>query len=164
MFRFGDRLAKLVDAGVPVREAAPGLGVSRQRAYAILRATGRPMGSANWMSVAVIAIRWRRCSPRRTPVDAAAKAVGVAHSSARRMLVEVGLVDAARQVRGKATERARFRELLDAGWSRRRHGRSGSMCARPGTGVTGFAPGRQHAGASMARSAITAPAHGTNNQ
>ncbi|TPW96358.1 IS30 family transposase, partial [Mycolicibacterium fortuitum] len=44
--RFGVRLAKLVDAGVPVQEAAGSLGVSRQRAYAILRATGRPMGSS----------------------------------------------------------------------------------------------------------------------
>ena len=115
--RFGDRLAKLVDAGVPVREAAPGLGVSRQRAYAILRATGRPMGSARLDVGGVDRDQVAAVFTATGSVDAAAKAVGVAHSSARRMLVEVGLVDAARQVRGKATERARFRELLDAGWS-----------------------------------------------
>ncbi len=50
-------------------------------------------------------------------VDAAAKAVAVAHSTARRMLVELGLVAAVRQVRGKPAARARFVELLDAGWS-----------------------------------------------
>ncbi|MHC9297517.1 IS30 family transposase [Mycobacterium sp. LTG2003] len=33
------------------------------------------------------------------------------------MLVELGLVDAARQVRGKPAQRARFFELLDDGWS-----------------------------------------------
>lgn len=45
--QFGDQLAKLVDVGVAVREAAAALGVSQQRAYAILRATGRAMGSPN---------------------------------------------------------------------------------------------------------------------
>ena len=42
--RFGDRLATLVDGGLSVKEAAGALGISRQRGYAILRATGRPMG------------------------------------------------------------------------------------------------------------------------
>jgi IS30 family transposase len=56
-------------------------------------------------------------------VNAAAKAVGVAHSTARRMLVEAGLVDTARQVLGKAAERARFLELLEAGWSSARAAR-----------------------------------------
>ncbi|WP_343038543.1 IS30 family transposase, partial [Mycolicibacterium sp. CBMA 230] len=50
-------------------------------------------------------------------IDRAAKAVGVAHSTARRMLVELGLVDVQRQPRGKPAQRARFFELLDAGWS-----------------------------------------------
>ena len=39
--RFGDELAKLVDAGVAVKEAAAAVGISRGRCYAILRATGR---------------------------------------------------------------------------------------------------------------------------
>ena len=43
--RFGGQLAKFVDAGVAVGEAAARLGISRQRGYAILRATGRPIGS-----------------------------------------------------------------------------------------------------------------------
>ncbi|PQM50471.1 IS30 family transposase, partial [Mycolicibacter virginiensis] len=44
--RFGDQLAKLVDAGVPVKEAAVAVGLSRDRCYAILRAIGRPAGQA----------------------------------------------------------------------------------------------------------------------
>jgi IS30 family transposase len=56
-------------------------------------------------------------------VDAAAKAVGVAHSTARRMLVELGLVDAQRQPRDKPVARARFLELLDEGWSATRAAR-----------------------------------------
>ena len=42
--RFGDRLARLVDAGIPVKEAAVVVGLSRGRCYAILRAIGRPVG------------------------------------------------------------------------------------------------------------------------
>jgi hypothetical protein len=42
--RFGDELAKLVDAGVPVKDAAVAVGISPGRCYAILRATGRPVG------------------------------------------------------------------------------------------------------------------------
>lgn len=36
--RFGDELARMIDAGVPVKEAAVTVGVPRQRCYAILRA------------------------------------------------------------------------------------------------------------------------------
>jgi transposase, IS30 family len=121
--RFGDQLAKLVDAGVPVREAAQSLGVSRQRAYAILRATGRPMGSPRPDVTGVDRARLAAVFIEKGSVDAAAKAVGVAHSTARRMLVEEGLVDRARRVRGKAAERARFVELLEAGWSSARAAR-----------------------------------------
>jgi IS30 family transposase len=120
---FGDRLAKLVDAGVPMREAAPALGLSRQQGYSILRATGRPMGTArpdvSGIDRAQVAAEFTVTGS----VDAAAKAVGVAHSTARRMLVEAGLVEAERQVRGKSAERARFVELLDAGWSTARAAR-----------------------------------------
>jgi len=121
--RWGDRLAKLVDAGVPVREAAVSLGLSRQRAYAILRATGRPMGTSRPDVSGVDRDHVAAVFTATGSVDAAAKAVGVAHSTARRMLVEVGLVDAERQVRGKPAEQARFVELLDAGWSTARAAR-----------------------------------------
>jgi transposase, IS30 family len=114
--RFGDRLAKLVDASVPVREAAVSLGLSRQRAYAILRATGRPMGRARPDVSGVDRSQVAVVFTATGSVDAAAKAVGVAHSTARKMLVEAGLVDAARQSRGKPEQRARFFDLLDEGW------------------------------------------------
>ncbi|MGB3709811.1 MAG: IS30 family transposase, partial [Gordonia sp. (in: high G+C Gram-positive bacteria)] len=42
--RLGDELVRLVDSGVPAKEAAVAVGVSRQRCYAILRAMGRSAG------------------------------------------------------------------------------------------------------------------------
>ena len=115
--RFGDQLAKLVDAGVPVREAAAALGVSQQRAYVILRATGRPMGSPNPDVTGVDQAQLAAVFTETGSVNATAKALEVAHSTARRMLVELGLVDAARQQRGKPQQRARFFELVDSGWT-----------------------------------------------
>lgn len=115
--RFGDQLAKLVDAGVSVREAAEWLGLSRQRGYAILAATGRPMGSPRSDVSGVDRDRLAAVYVDSGSVNAAATALGVAHCTARRMLVEAGLVAAARRKRGKAAERARFVELLAAGWS-----------------------------------------------
>lgn len=114
--RFGDLLAKLVDAGVPVPQAAVSLGLSRQRAYAILRATGRPMGAVRPDVSGVDRSRVAGVFIATDSVHAAARAVGVAHSTARKMLVEAGLVDAARQPRGKPEQRARLLDLLDAGW------------------------------------------------
>lgn len=43
---FGDQLARLVDTGVPVKEAAIAIGIPRHRCYAILRAIGRPVGKS----------------------------------------------------------------------------------------------------------------------
>ncbi|WP_112320088.1 hypothetical protein [Rhodococcus pyridinivorans] len=40
--RFGNQLARLIDAGIPVKEAAAAIGLPRQRCYAILRAIDRP--------------------------------------------------------------------------------------------------------------------------
>ncbi len=56
-------------------------------------------------------------------VNQAAKAVGVSHSVARRILVDAGLVDAAKAVYGKAGAKARFLELLSSGWSSARAAR-----------------------------------------
>jgi transposase, IS30 family len=50
-------------------------------------------------------------------VEAAAKAAGISHSSARRMLVAAGLVSEQRQPRGKPAARARFLELIAQGAS-----------------------------------------------
>ena len=115
--RFGVQLAKLVDAGVAVKDAAASLGLSRGRCYAILRATGRPLGAARSLqqhaaSAAVVAVFRATGS-----VNQAAKANSISHGRARRMLVDKGLVGEERQVRGKAQARARFFELLEAGWS-----------------------------------------------
>jgi IS30 family transposase len=101
---------------VSVRDAASVLGVSRQRAYAILRATGRPVGTARPDVGGVDQSRVAAVFTETGSVNTAAKAVGVAHSTARKILVEAGLVVAARQVRGKPGQRARFFDLLDEGW------------------------------------------------
>ncbi|MDG5768802.1 IS30 family transposase, partial [Mycolicibacterium fortuitum] len=84
-----------------MQEAAGSLGVSRQRAYAILRATGRPMGSSRPDVSGVDRGQVAAVFTATASVNAAAKAGGVAHATARRMLVEAGLVAAERQQRGK---------------------------------------------------------------
>lgn len=130
--RFGDRLARLVDSGVPVRDAASALGVSRERCYAILRAAGRPVGRPRGP---------RRHADRRLVVtvftgtgsiNRAAKSCGVSHSVARRILVAEGLVDAAKAPVGKAQARGRFLELIAAGWSARRAAREVGVHERTG--------------------------------
>ena len=50
-------------------------------------------------------------------INQAAKTNGISHSRARRVLVEQGLVEEDRRPVGKAEAKARFFELLDAGWS-----------------------------------------------
>src|SRR3954464_11950473 len=130
--RCGDQLAKLVDAGVPVREAASSLGLSRQRGYAILRATGRPMGPPKPDVSGVDQARVTAVFVETGSVDQAAKAVGVAHSTARRMLVEQGLVTAARRARSKPAAQARFLDLLDSGWSVARAAREVGVHTRTG--------------------------------
>jgi len=121
--RFGDQLATLVDAGVAVKEAAVAVGLSRSRCYAILRATGRPVGRSQtvWRGVgsgAVVAVFEATGS-----INQAAKVNGISHARARRVLVEGGLVGKDRQPAGKTEARARFLELLDAGWSASRAAR-----------------------------------------
>jgi hypothetical protein len=46
-------LAKLVDAGVPIRDAAEAVGLSRHRGYAILRAMG---GRARYLITSEITV------------------------------------------------------------------------------------------------------------
>ena len=121
--QFGDRLAKLVDAGATVREAGAKLGISHQRCYAILRATGRPAGSARAArrgadSAGVVAVFDATGS-----VNAAAKANGISHASARRLLADKGLISNDRQPYGKPAARVRFLELVESGWSAARAAR-----------------------------------------
>ena len=121
--RLGDQLARLVDAGVPVKEAAVVIGVSRERCYAILRAIGRPVGSA----------RGQRAVADRDVIVAvfqdsgsilqAAKACGVSHSTARKMLVAEGLVTSEKIPWGKPEAKRRCVELFEQGWSTERAAR-----------------------------------------
>jgi IS30 family transposase len=121
--RFGERLARLVDSGVPVKDAAVALGLARGRCYAILRAVGRPAGKPR---------RTRRTADPDVigsvfeatgSVNRAAKAAGVSHSVARRVLVEAGVVSPVKQPYGKASARQRFHELIAQGWSAARAAR-----------------------------------------
>ncbi len=128
--RFGDQLAKLVDAGVPVKEAAVAVGLSRDRCYAILRAIGRPAGQArgpgkrgDQRGVAdrdvIVAVFDKTGS-----INQAAKACRVSHSVARRILVVEGLVTTEKiPPKGKDEAKRRCMELLAAGWSTARAAR-----------------------------------------
>jgi transposase, IS30 family len=130
--QFGDRLAKLVDAGVPVGDAAVFLGISRSRCYAMLRATGRPAGSARSVSGDVDAAQVAAVFTATGSINQAAKACGVSHGMARRLLVAQGLVPAARQPGGKAEAKRRFFELLASGWSATRAAREVGVHERTG--------------------------------
>jgi IS30 family transposase len=128
--RFGDQLARLVDAGVPVKEAAVAVGLSRDRCYAILRAIGRPVGQARGPGTRVdqrgvadrdviVAVFEKTGS-----INQAAKACRVSHSVARRMLVVEGLVTSEKiPPKGKFEAKRRCLELLAAGWSTARAAR-----------------------------------------
>jgi hypothetical protein len=121
--RFGDRLVRLIGAGVSVREAAAALGISRQRCYAILRARGRPIRSSGVGRGPADREQIVAVFTATGSVNQAAKSAGVSHSLARRLLVAEGLVSPARQPRGKAAARRRFLELIEAGWSASRAAR-----------------------------------------
>ena len=121
--QFGDRLAKLVDAGATVREAGERLGISHQRCYAILRATGRAAGSTRAVRRGVDPAAVVAVFDATGSVNAAAKASGISHASARRVLVDKGLISNDRQPYGKPQARARFLELLELGWSASRAAR-----------------------------------------
>ena len=113
---FGDQLVRLVDAGVSVKEAAGSLGVSRGRAYAILRFVS-PVGRSRGRRAEPDPELVRSVFEESGSVNRAAKAAGVSHSVARRILVEAGLISAVRATRGKARARARFEELVESGWA-----------------------------------------------
>ena len=115
--QFGDRLAKLVDAGATVREAGARLGISHQRCYAILRATGRPAGSTRAARRGVDPAAVVAVFDATGSVNAAATGCGISHASARRVRVDKGLISNDRQPYGKPQARARFLELLELGWS-----------------------------------------------
>jgi IS30 family transposase len=129
--RFGEQLARLIDKGVSIGEAGAVLGLSRQRCYAILRATGRPMGRPRVHPVVDVGQLVAVFSASGS-VDRAAKAVGVSHSYARRLLVAQGLVPEARRVHAKTEAKQRFLELVAAGWSAARAAREVGIHERTG--------------------------------
>jgi transposase, IS30 family len=130
--RFGDRLAKLVDGGVSVKEAAASLGISPGRCYAVLRATGRPAGSARRDGRDVDVVQVAAVFTTTGSINQAARACGVSHGLARRLLVAQGLVCSVRQPVGKAEAKRRFFELLASGWSATRAAREVGVHERTG--------------------------------
>ena len=128
--RFGDRLATLVDRGVPVIEAAGALGISRQRGYAVLRAIGRPMGPDRPDSSGVDRGVVEAVFIATGSINQAAKAARISPSFARKLLVTAGLVDPVRRPRGKPEARGRFLELLSQGWSAARAAREVGVSVR----------------------------------
>ena len=132
-------------------EAGARLGISHQRCYAVLRATGRPAGSTRagrrGVDPAVVVAVFDATGS----VNAAAKASGISHASARRVLVDKGLISNDRQPYGKPQARARFLELLELGWSASRAAREVGVHIRTArdwrdgirkVGNTRTAPGR----------------------
>jgi IS30 family transposase len=120
---FGERLVRLVDTGVAVKDAAAALGVSRGRCYAMLRLMGRPAGVAKRVITDLERDRVIEVFGSSGTINVAAKAIGVEHATARRILVKAGLVPARKRVRGKPLARARFAELIGQGWSTARAAR-----------------------------------------
>lgn len=130
--RFGDRLGRLVGEGVAVKDAAAALGVSPHRCYAILRATGHPMGAPRVRRGRIDRERIVAVFTATGSINAAAQASGVSASPARRVLVAEGLLDRARRSRDKPQAKRRFLELLRAGWSVRRAAREVGINERTG--------------------------------
>ncbi|QNE17943.1 IS30 family transposase [Kribbella qitaiheensis] len=114
--RHGEALLRLVDAGVGVAAACGSLEITRGRGYEMLRALGRGRGRKTVITEElrgqVVAVFGRSGS-----INRAAIAGGLSHDAARRILVAAGLVGAAKAGYGKARAKARFAELVEAGWS-----------------------------------------------
>lgn len=113
---FGDRLVRLVDSGVSVREAAVAVGVSPQRCYRFLRAVGRGAGRGRVSEVvraSVVAVFGETGSICRAAVVA-----GCARATARQVLVDAGALPAERLCApNKFAQKQRFLELSALGWS-----------------------------------------------
>jgi transposase, IS30 family len=130
--RFGDQLARLIDSGVSVRDAAVAVGMSSQRCYAILREIGRPVGRPQASRGEVDQQRIVAVFTASGSINQAAKSCGVSHGVARRILVAAGLVDAQKQPWGKADAKRRFLELTGQGWSAARAAREVGANERTG--------------------------------
>ncbi len=160
--RFGDRLRRLVEEGVAVKDAAAALGLSRDRCYAILRATGHPVGAARARRNHVDRVQILAVFTTTGSIKAAGLASGVCASAARRVLVAEGLVEEARRPRDKPQDKRRFLELLGSGWSVRRAAREvGSTRALAVIGATASARAATRGFIRTARSWTTRPVPGT---
>src|SRR5690606_15532420 len=114
--RFGNQLTRLVDAGIPVKEAAAAIGLPRQRCYAILRAIGRPVGKPRGRGGTPEPQRSVAVYGETGSISAGAGASGVAQSVARRSLVAEGMVSKERiSPKGKPETKRRCLEVVDAG-------------------------------------------------
>ena len=115
-----------------VKDAAAALGLSRDRCYAILRATGHPVGAARARRNQVDRVQILAVFTTTGSIKAAGLASGVCASAARRVLVAEGLVEEARRPRDKPQAKRRFLELLGSGWSVRRAAREVGVNPRTG--------------------------------
>ena len=115
-----------------VKDAAVTLGLSGDRCYAILRATGHPMGALRARRGRVDREQIVAVFTATGSIKAAGKASGIAASTARRVLVADGLVDEARRPHKKVQAKRRFLELVDSGWSARRAAREVGINERTG--------------------------------
>ncbi|WP_325575131.1 helix-turn-helix domain-containing protein, partial [Nocardioides sp.] len=125
------RLLRLVDGGVPVPAAAEAVGISKGRAYELLKDAGRGRGPKTR-----ITDEHRRMVvaeyDRTGSINRAARVSGLSHNAARRILVNAGLVPAAPAAVGKPDAKARFLELVGQGWSAR--GAAREVGVHPRTG------------------------------
>ncbi len=93
---------------------------------------GRPVGSPRRTLQGVEEAQVAAVFSASGSIAAAAKSAGISHSSARKLLVAAGLVDAVRRPCAKTAARARFMELLDRGWSTARAAREVGVHERTG--------------------------------
>jgi len=125
------RLLRLVDGGVPVPRAAAEVGISKDRAYELLRDAGRGRGPKTRITEEhrrVVVAEYERTGS----INRAAIRSGLSHNAARGILVTAGVVPAAPAVVGKPDAKRRFLELIEQGWTARRAAREVGVHRRTG--------------------------------
>ncbi|RZU22167.1 IS30 family transposase [Kribbella rubisoli] len=91
--------------------------MSRARAYRLLRESGRRVGRARTSISGEMRERVVGEFGVSGSVNRAAKAAGLSHGAARRILVAAGLVQADRGPAGRPGAKDRFLQLVEEGWS-----------------------------------------------
>lgn len=125
-------LLRLVDAGVPVAEAAEALGISRARAYRLLRTNGGRRARPKTVITDDLRQRVIAGFASAGSVNKAAQAAGLSRSAAGRILTAAGLISVDPRPASKPEAKARFLELIKAGWSCTRAARE--VGVHPSTG------------------------------